>query len=248
MARGVLLLKRPSPFAFPGGNPGFDPSHVASAPVPPARMFSGVATSSGFIDLTTGKPGTPYGTTASAVIDGGIGPSSNIFNGSDGWNFAGKATTVDLLATQAGIIRIPSFSSFNCVFSNTLGGSAGGWEIRIISNGNLTANINGGSNVTNNVILTPNVPYFVAVSLIDGVSLNYIAANFNTGEIQSDTQPWSGVTLASGGPLSGTYVVGNVVGTINLSGYISAAMYMPRYLSQQQLLQWAKDPWSFWYP
>lgn len=48
---------------------------------------------------------------------------------------------------------------------------------------------------------------------------------------------------------NGTYGIGNNVGSSReFNGFIAAAMVGADYLAIPQLLQWAENPWAFWYP
>lgn len=238
----ALLLKR-SPLSYPGGNPGFDPSHALSK----NAIFSGVSLGANFVNLLSGSAGTIIGT-----------PSANLTNLGMVTKFGSTGTDRLSWSVASAAGDFTGAAIFN--YGAAAGSSQGLIET---ASGGTTANINGislNSNGNNNPeiivgatfsflipgILVPGVDYFYVASWSQSLQkVNYLLANLNNGTVKSGTISLT-ATSASGTSVN----VGNH-GSVGrpLGGNGVAATYLcGQFLSPPQLRQWAQDPWGFWYP
>lgn len=243
MAR--LILSRANPFAFPGGNPGFDSNHIASPGVVNKKGFSGVAVNGGFVSLLSGAKATLAGA-PTAVIKSTIGPAVTIATTSDVVSFTGQSTAAATSFTFAGVFWINALNTGS--FANSLFATSAGVNNAQLSSsgGALTAQING-TGVGSSIFPAANVPYFYIVSVRGGAggSVNFLLLNLNTGQIQTQTAANTASAAASGG----TYFIGSSGSAFeNTSGAIAASMYSQKFMSAAAMRLWAQDPWAFWYP
>lgn len=234
MGRLILPLKRPSPFAFPGGNPGFDPAHPASKSV----IYSAVASGGGFTNLLTGAPATKVGSPAPA-ISRIIGPnvvpptSSDYFTSP---NTGPSGTPAEL--TMAGIFTCPDVAS-RAIFTDGIAGS----NVITSWSADFTFIIPGfdlrfGSTV-GIPTLVANVPYFFAMSSKTGGNCNMAVRRLDTGQV------WSGSQGTMGQSAPGTFAIGG--GNAEAGASVAAVQYSRKALSLQEMAQWSADPWAFWY-
>lgn len=243
MAR-ALLLKRPNPFAFPGGSPGFDPSHVAA----PSTQMSCVGINGNFINILSGSIGSVLGGAPAATIHGSLGPAVSLNNTTDSVNLPGKGPIKIATGnsyTLAAIV-VPNdtaaFHSFFCIGGNSTNSSM------IVSNsGGLTLNIQGGSFLDSGNHLVSGVPYFVAISVEASVATYFVVTNLRTGAVK--TVVGAAVTCPNTSP-DGGYVFGKntISGQSPMNGLVAAAMASSTAMTLPQMLAWAQDPWAFWYP
>lgn len=230
---------------FPAGRtPGFNPSHPASGGISAGRGFSGVASGGSFRSLITGKVGT-LNNTPTGGIKANLGPIVNFTASADGLKFAGQSTANDSDFTIGAILSFNTLGSLSCVF----GTSATGDSLMLHkSAANVLAIRTGGGNQPSDApALVASVPYFVAVSVTGtgAGTAKYVQTNLSTGVVQTGTGQSAARTPGS----DGTYVVGNwAFFSLPTLGNIAAIMYAPSFISSQQLMQWAQNPWSFWYP
>jgi hypothetical protein len=240
MAR--VLLKRLSPFAFPGGNPGFDPTHLA---VKGATVrLSAIASGGAFTNLLTGKAGAKAGTPTS-LIDSQLGPACKFSSSTDAWTFSGNPTTNDQTITLACIAKFTSISTNQALLGTSttdagafLGCGTGPLFVRCASTNTTIPWQNFA--FTN----TPGIPFFLAVS-INGTKANAVVVNLSNGNFNTATA----FTISAPTAPNGTYEVGNIIpfGLPTL-GDMSAVMFSTAFLSVPELFRWGMDPWSFWYP
>lgn len=228
MAR-ALLLKRPSPFAFPGGNPGFDPNHVASSNV----RFSAVAAGASFRSLLNGAGGTPTGTVA--ALDGAIGPCVTFRDStSDAVNFSGTAQALPSSCTMAAIFNVAFTNSFNGIVST----GNGSWCL--CQRGNFEI-FNGNTEVSSGIGVGNGPTLFIGSA--NASTVNFLVKRLDTGTVITASIAGSAATGTEG-----NYSIGNFTGGNAFSGSIATAMYAANFMSLPQMLQWAQDPWGFWYP
>lgn len=244
-----LLLKRSSPFAFPGGAPGFDSSHPAAQSISIGHGFSGIAKNGGFVNLLSGTRGVNSNGPTSALI-GTIGPSLDYSGSTMSTAFAGQSSVVDGVATIAGIFQLDSIGlAVQSIFCSSSASSTG-VLLSINSTGLLTISVPGRNGSLNTTpLLSAGVPYFVAASMVavTGGAANIVVVNLATGQVQSVVTTMN--TLASLPAPNGTYFVGQRgAGSSALIGKLATVMFAPQFTSMAQLMAWAADPWSFWYP
>jgi hypothetical protein len=236
MGRLILPLKWPRPFAFPGGNPGFDPSHVASQNI----IYSAVASGGGFVSLLTGAPATKVGSPVPAITRV-IGPNIVPPTAADYFtspNTGPSGTPAEI--TMAGIFTCPDLTT-RAIFTDgiascdTLASFSGDFTY-IIPGFDLRA----GSTV-GIPTLVANVPYFFAVSSKTGGNCNIVVRRLDTGQV------WGGSQSTMGQSAPGTFGIGGSTGLTTGGASVATVQYSRKALSLQDLRQWANDPWSFWY-
>lgn len=238
-----LVASFRSPLVFPGGNPGFDPSHIAAN----SAVMSIVATPTSGINLLTGTG--PGSTSNSSSAMTAYGPSI-VVNYIPSWqkypvhsgSYPAGGTTSD--ATIGLIFSIPSYSS-NVGSLFGWGPPSGGWDgIYISSTGALNVEYHGAVYGTGFTVAL-NTPYFLAISnkYVGSGSTVFVIVNLLTGAIKT-----------------GTFASGYVYDTNNYDYYfigtdyslvyanIYAASWALSYLPISALLLWAQRPWDFWYP
>ena len=237
--RGILR----NPLAYPAGiAPGFDPTHVAAKGISAGRGFSGVSLGGNFISLLNDARGTIVGS-PTAVIDGTIGPATNCV--ASAWvQFAGQSTAVDASATIGVIYTPTSVGSTQFLFESG-GTNNTGWGIFQNPQIVLIAGSVNTQDVIDTTAQVAGVPYFVGVSMSGNSTLNAVIVNLQTWVIRSKSAALAFTSVAG----NGTYEVGGNTAFATASlAKISAVMYAPSFMSMSQLLAWASDPWSFWYP
>lgn len=262
-----LSLLRQRGFAYPAGwTPGFDPSHVAMSGALNGLTTSLIAAqgSNGGINVLTGVRSTyAPSTKATQIIDGALGPcqkfvsslTSQIFIPQTPPTISGN--TQGTLAciyrpTGLGVITQGLVNLFNgdavqgnanaCIFLDATGHLKFGH-----GNPGSTGNSSG-------ILLTANHPYFLAASAIatsGGTGpLNFIVVDLSNGAVftSSTTNTFTGAGMLNYVSVNGGLGVGDNWAANSTPGNFAAAMFSFAFLSIPQLLQWGKDPWSFWYP
>lgn len=240
----LRLLRRASPFAFPGGNPGFDPSHPASWSGSQLG-FSGVALGGGFVNLKSGKPFTKTGTPTSG-LDGRIGPYVQ-GTGSTNLNLLAAAYTQasPWLGTLAAIAVWQASTGAVVLVGAGNSNGAGGISLEVTSGGVVQFLVNGVGSATLGITLTAGVPYFVAASYISPTQRVAVVVNLLTGQ----TQTSFAASIATQTAVGNLQIrIGDGGAATGCNSQVAAAMYSYQYMPLAALLQWAQDPWSFWYP
>lgn len=237
------LLKRPSPFAFPGGLPGFDPSHPAAM----GTLFSGASSPGGsFTSILNGKPGTKNGTPTTSIF-GAIGPQTSFLGNSDNATFAFPATAFSAL-TMAAIFTLSTVTGLAAyIMHNAAGGSTGiGTGIGASATLGLVCNNVGNANsLGSSVAISLGVPYFAAVSVFSSTLAVAVLKNLQTGQITTFTGAPPAAATAGDGNI---YIGNRGTNTRQLGGGVAAAMWSSSFTNLPTLIAWAQDPWSFWYP
>lgn len=240
-----MFVSNTQRLAYPGGAlrpPGVNKSHPASKNL----LFSIISAPSSIQLLRTDlcTIGTIAGVGSSFVMDGIIGPCYSPAISNNGGTARGSFSinTTSGNATIACIIRPTSITGGSTSRIITSGNSA---AISLVnSTGVVRVNFAGSSTDTAHA-LAANVPYFVCCIIISGSKIFSVVTNLNTGSINSFTTATAN-TVATGTGI----VVGNNSTTFlqGFGGYIAAVAWSRAILPPAQLLQWAQDPWSFWYP
>lgn len=235
--------------SFPAGvAPGFDSSHPVSKNV----QFSGVTLGSNIVDLMTGKPGVFSLGTPTPTADA-MGPALKFpLAGSPTVSFAGKPLYAGHDFVLAAIVMFDTVSGTQFILS-TSNNAGSGASLRILNSGafRFSFGMNGAAAFNSTIIPNPvaNVPYFFAASVRQNNSSQFdicmVVTNLLTGAICSDSLANQNTASATD---TGTCEVGARVGGSQALGRIYASMYSTAAASIPTLLQWAADPWSFWYP
>lgn len=221
-----------------GETPGFDQTFMSKV-----RM-SAIPSGGSFINLLTGFPGvvTSSGGFPKTSIQSGIGPTQLFDTSGTGViKFAGMPTTADTQFTIAAIF-VPTSAGLN---ASMLSNSDNGTGIYLRLNGaSIIMQYAGIGGNSFNSSFAVNNPYFVAVSQTTTSIFNAVFVDLRTGSTVS-TINGTGSTMVAP---SGTYSIGGFNGG-NASGcYMGPVMYASACMELTELLQWADDPLSFWYP
>jgi hypothetical protein len=239
---GPLGLALPrNVFAFPAGQaPGYDQNHIAASPM---MRASAVATPSGMLSLFRGRA-----TCSGAYIPRitSAGPGLLFYNGMSPYPYvdiAGLPSETPTALTFAAIYTPYQSAAYSKVVQN---GTTSGNSLMV---GALAPAFNcaSGNYYATAVALSINVPYFLGLSATAS-NIYFVSTNLLTGQIKSSTFSGTYTFTATGSNICqfGNQTTGNSSYTAN--GTIHAGMFAASALSLQQLLAWAADPWSFWYP
>jgi len=104
---------------------------------------------------------------------------------------------------------------------------------------------NGTNNSSTIAALTAGDPYFIAGSF-DATNFRFVVTHLKTGKITNTS-----IAGTSNMGFAGTASVNVGGSTSNGCGYLAAVMIIqnPGYsLGNAELIAWASDPWSYWYP
>lgn len=224
--------------------PGFDPKHPASSKL----RYSGVASNAAFRGLGAGNP-TPVfvgsGNFTSAM-DGIIGPSlgcgSSVSN-SNQMQVPGLGGT-PTQATIACIARFSNFSTYNGIFGDSFSDDV--CSLFVDATAKLMMRAGTTNTIASNLSMSVGVPYFCVASINQSSNINFLLLRLDNGEVQTQSVGGVNVTMAAS---TAAYLVGNwPFVSLGMTGNLATVMYNHAYLSIPQLLQWAQDPWGFWYP
>lgn len=217
----------------------FNPSHPAAI----KPQVAAVALGPNFTDLISGKKGTTAGTVASNTVKN-LGPVFDTV-GSGGFGLTSfSGSTVNFPKTYAVICTFTTLpGGAQGLIGNISTGSSGGVTLRGHSSGTVGINFSGVTNVvTAGLTMVLNAPHFIACSM-NGSTYNFLLGRLDNGQILTEV-----VTSASTpGASDGAYPICSDAGFNNFLGYMATAMASDVYLSMQQLVAWAQDPWSYWY-
>jgi hypothetical protein len=87
--------------------------------------------------------------------------------------------------------------------------------------------------------------YFLAISGVSTVGFSIAYTTLDTGQVFSQFVSDAGAILSA----TSSFTIGNLGdGSRPLNGSIGPTMFSNVLCSLPQLVQWASDPWSFWYP
>lgn len=242
-----------SSLTYPFGTPpGLDPEHPATA----KTVISVIASGANQVDLMTGLIGTPSQPSTSPVgmfMDGVIGPTATNPNKAT-VTFTKNAVAPPSVITMAGIYRpnlkaygysahqiIRAGSSPN--FQMSVGGGAtpqyyfsGGYGAGFVIFGGMTA-----------IDLAPQ--FWASSGVLSGTTwtVHSVLVRLDNGKIITSTDTFTNGNNNSATVATTFTTCYQTVDWIPLL-YHAAAMMAHVKLSPEQLLTWAKDPWSFWYP
>jgi len=226
-----------NPLAFPTGRQaGINWSHIAATNL----RFSGVndGTGAGFRNLMTGGAGTLGASGRSFIMDSHLGPSFTTSASPGKVTYTGQPTTNDAAVTCAFTIRRVSAGNqdaFCSASANTSGFHAGLSASALL--------IQNASTFKTSSFNAPAGAPFFCIASTGAVATNFVGVNLATGQFfYSQTTALTGFTAPDG-----TYQIGN--GAAHLSSApVSAVMFSAQYMTLPEMLWWAQNPWSFWYP
>jgi len=242
VARRKLI--RANPLVFPSTRPGFNPSHPVDAPGANNGFLASVVASNGTVtSILNGKVATATGSAASARPI--LGPVTTYTGATDVSTLAynGAATPAGAI-TMAALGYITSVTSGASSFiSWSAASSVNGLSV-LSATGNFATTINGTA-VDSGIAASLSAPYFV-VSSSNTLATNFVIVNLASGVLKTATGG-SAATFNGG---DGNLYFGNRSGIRVLNGGLAAAMcnVTANIIPMPVLVQWASDPWSFWYP
>jgi hypothetical protein len=240
-----LLLRRRGLW-FPGGNPSFDPSHLAARAASGGDHFilSAVASGSGINFLLAPTVVTPLSPTIlgspTGIIDPTIGPAVKFGAGSSySW---GYSQAFSALTETTAVIFVPNVLNANHKYLMQFGATTVG---TYDSGANQLSIFNalGIAGFFSGLPVVAGVPYF-AIWSTGPTATNVLLLRLNTGSIV--TAVGAGLTLGSQQGTT-TNIGSDQYGDDCLCS-IAAVACVPAFLGLAQMRQWAADPWSFWYP
>lgn len=229
---GVVMrgLTQRHPLVFPAGRrPGVDYSHPALTGKSLLRL-SVVARGGSLIDVTGRQVGTRSGAVSGQIFSA-LGNVTD-FNTGSGGNITFSGPSVTEPATLAVILWLnvgTVLSNSTGVSPFTIGRGTGGTSSYVV------LGIGGGTQFIGPNFLSGGVPYFLAATF-GSASPMVVARRLDTGSLLT-----SNFSSASTNTSNGTYSVGD-------NGPVAAAAITNAIMTPEQLIQWAYDPWSFWYP
>jgi hypothetical protein len=244
---GIVLPFRPGKLTFPGTMPGINYAHPAAVnlvmsaipgtPISPG-FFNNLIVAAPFALRASGTLQVVY------VIDSIVGPAFyNNVNGTQIQGIAGYATMPPVY-TIASIFRVKVVAGAGSYQNiTTFRGNAGLW---LKSTGTaLNPNIYIGSDNVFSITLTSGNAYFIAISgtPVAGNKFSAVVRSLSTGQIFSGS-----VTIGTSQTTDDSFMYVGEDGNEASFCAIATSMYSRTLLSMPQLLEWAGDPWSFWYP
>jgi hypothetical protein len=188
-------------------------------------------------------------TGTTAKIDGIIGPAVSFAEPSQSWGIDIIGTAAHLTFssfTAAAIFRCPSNDPNFATVVGAKTGTGGGQTAVVYLNNSGELILAYPSSIHSGITPTVGRTYFVAVSTvgISGQPVYFIIRDLVSGKIST-----ASVTQSIGSSWTVRYFfLGADGGGSGFIQSLAAGMVSPIALTQPQLLQWANDPWSFWYP
>lgn len=241
-----FLTKYRNPLAYPAGYaPGFDPNHVAAL----NPVFSSVASGANHINILTGTPATVTGTPLHKIKNV-MGPTLDFDTSNANYvNFSGFQTTAIPSGTLGMILELTSsIAGYNYIFTYgpVSGGSATGC-LSLIQGNIFKMQNNTGSIISSGVTLEVGVPYFLACCFSDSLAAtDFYIKDLKTGQFKT---AFLGASNAITAALSGNCDLGTSPRDHQIARTsFAAAMFSRSYTPRPAMMQWAADPWSFWYP
>lgn len=243
-----MLLPVRNRLAFPAGvAPGFDPRHpsVAQSAVV-ASYVHGIDVRTGLRMAYTGSP--------TEKINGGIGPSFSTGAGatcykatSGGEAFPGNYYTIATIV-RTGV----GDGNWKGLVSNVTGNAGNNPQLSINFDTPNHPDVwyAGNQHPASALPLNDNTPYFIACSISAPGSNGkcfYVVTDLSTGTVRSQlvTADLTGVAASGSG---GVLFANTYNHSQSFPGYLAAGMMASQYTSPQDMLAWAADPWSFWFP
>lgn len=235
-----------NPLSYPAGYAtGFDPGHLAAKKTYFSAVSNGTRSMRNI--LTGASPNA--NTTSSGKVYGPIWACPTIANFQH-MSFDGFPTDTPSQMTQAGIFVNNNPASIQSAWGD--GGTSaneytgGMGTVQLTATGEFTWRVRGISSRATGWTIASGVPYFFCASAIKGSGaedIKLLLLDLNTGVLRFGF--YGGDNNAVTAP-TGTITIGN---PNNGQGWhIAAAMSSRVALSMPEMLQWAQDPWSFWYP
>jgi hypothetical protein len=240
----LLQYKQPNRLGFPYGvAPGLDPGHVAHSSGSP--LFSAIALSNGapLNLITSAYPAVPSGVANLTLnFNGVIGNILGAVPGSGQSCYFNGSIPNQTQTTCAGIIFLTINNSYQGIVGLQKGGSRGFYIHNAA--GFPSPQLYPAAGPLWQLAL--NAPHFLIVSILYGTTINYLAENLLTGQIQFVSST-DASTPPSG--LTNCWMIDDSANEpMNAPGGVACGCITNSFLNQSQMMQWAADPWSYWYP
>lgn len=238
----ISLIRRRG-LGYPiGFSAGVDTSHIAAK----GLRFSGIAAPAGlqFINLLNGKKGTVTSTFTSSIH--GIIGRQITSTGTGQVAFSGNAATGVSSLTIGAIILGMAAATNGIIFNTTSAATAAPFIWQSPTTNNLAVTSGSGTiNIDSGLGLVAGIPYFIGISFSSlTTTVKFVITNLLTGQIRTASIANTLAATAS----NGTYCVAGDGLADGSTGVVAAVMFSTAGISLPALLQWATDPWSFWYP
>lgn len=228
-----------NPLSRPRGiAPGFDPTHPGLRGFFPPRGMHFVATSNGLINVLGGAAPSGVGTINSSLIGPTLGSLVTVASP------FGTATPLNMLAAA---IIIPTVSAAPGPIIMTESAAANGNDFELSS---LVATWRTGGQTRSSGMpaMTLNQPYFVAATMdSNGASAGaqyWVQRNLATGVTNFAIT----AILNANSAATATWGIGSADGLIACASLFLFSGFRTSSPGIADLLMWAADPWSFWYP
>jgi len=241
----MSALNNRRPFFFPGGMASVDTSHpVGYGKI--SRNFGCSFVCTGTNGLVSLMDGQVFTLSGSQVFKnhGVIGPCVGFLT-TGAYAYLGNQSSASVSATTAAFIIV--MSAYN------VGGGGTGYMWSGGANVGLGINTSGAfllydsGNVNTGIIVPIGIPFFLAISF-NTTAMYAVGTNLITGAVQFNK-------AGAGQPAWSATAQDFLVGTFTsqtpayFGGYVAAGMVSQgTFLDWPQLMQWAADPWRFWYP
>jgi len=231
-----------NPLSYPAGaRPRFDQSH----PVAGGVRFSAVIQGGGALNVLTGQHAGFSVAPAATVIAAGLAGICSGTGGStpnNSMQFANQYTGADTSATAAVIAQFPNLGTTMYPFRS---GVTGGISFSISTVGVFLCSDVVSNNKSSGITLLAGVPYFLACSFNPAATV-FVVKRMDTGQtyFSSPGTPF----LAPGAPDGNLQIGSKGSSEAGVDRYILSAMFSGQFNSLPVLLQWAADPWAFWFP
>lgn len=243
--RRSILQPRRGMLSYPGTRAGFDPGHLVADGI----RYSGVPIEANFLNLLSGLPA--IRSSSSTVVgrpDGVLGPTFTYNNGGVSITVPNQSTDNDTRLTVAWIWR-PTIIANGPMFCNDglgtngfyVGSSGGGGASGRMLFQAIQPNTFRQANA--NCDFASGMPLFSIISMDGTTTMNMVQRNLETGVVKTFVTTGVAPTAPSG-----TYRIGSAAGAHMNNALLAAVMLSSRYHPMSNLLKWADDPWSFWYP
>jgi len=227
---------------FPAGaTPRFDPSHIAAKGMRRGSGLLAVATAKhSWVNLLTGVPGvltSGGGAAMTGVFDGAIGPGTNFTNNGNDYVGWASSSTAEGSATFGVMARTRVTTAGADVMSNSSGISGLYFQL----SGGVTPMFNFAN--FSSITLNADEAYFLIGSAHVTYGARYLALSLKTGRLYTSADT---AALSYSAP-NGTVTIGSApYNSVNID--IAAASYTSNFMSMAEMMKWAVDPWSLWYP
>jgi len=238
------IAKR-SRLAFPAGvAPGFDPYHVANR-IKGAIYIGSFIASPGptFINLPYPIAGTKLGSPTFSNTE--IGPTFSSNASNNGTSFTTQWGTVTPAAVTMAAIIIPIASVASGDEFIATGYSGSGRNAIILNSLVFTGRVGSADLSSGLPALNLNEPYFIAASQGPATFCHFVVRSLKSGKVFSNLVANASAVQPFQSPW---YIGGTFDGNVAAGIKMAAAMAANSFTDVAALLQWAEDPWAYWYP